>query len=396
MKKSLLALAAMTATGAFAQSSVTLYGNIDVAYGSHKTSNLNGTTIGKTAGVMDGSYAGSRFGFRGEEDLGGGTKVGFTIEQGISSTSADGFNKRVASAGHQIDGLGTYSTGNNRQTFAAIVSPFGTTRIGYQYTNSYDLVAFNDLSRSEFQGGNFQNGGVLGGLSTHANGTRANAITYISPSMSGFTAKVQVGQGAGRQVAETTLAAGLNGSTVNNNSYRGLMVQYAAGPLYAALAHSRSTQVSSVVTGTGNVQNAFGVKSDGAANVNTGSRPQTSLHWGVSYDLGVAKLSYVGAKNEGAPASATAVSVTKANQIAVRIPVGNFELIGSNGGAKKTTGTTVNNDVSGTFMGFNYNLSKRTVAYAYWGSEKDKNVTTATAALNYKDSKTAFGLRHAF
>jgi predicted porin len=37
MKKSLIALAALAATGAFAQSSVTLYGLADIAYGAHKT-----------------------------------------------------------------------------------------------------------------------------------------------------------------------------------------------------------------------------------------------------------------------------------------------------------------------------------------------------------------------
>jgi predicted porin len=79
------------------------------------------------------------------------------------------------------------------------------------------------------------------------------------------------------------------------------------------------------------------------------------------------------------------------------VPVGAFELIGSTGGIKKNTGATINNDVVGTFYGVNYNLSKRTVAYVYTGSEKEKMTTTvSTTAANYKDTKSVVGLRHAF
>jgi len=116
MKKSLIALAALAASGAvMAQSSVTLYGNVDVAFGNHKTESRDGTAFTKSSGVMDGSWAGSRLGFRGTEDLGGGLKASFTVEQGINPTSPEAFNQRVASFGQQIVGTSTYSTGNNRQ-----------------------------------------------------------------------------------------------------------------------------------------------------------------------------------------------------------------------------------------------------------------------------------------
>ena len=76
---------------------------------------------------------------------------------------------------------------------------------------------------------------------------------------------------------------------------------------------------------------------------------------------------------------------------------GAAELVASTGDAKKTTGTTLNNDVKGSFIGVNYNLSKRTVAYVYTGTEKDKAVTAvSTTAANYKDTKSVVGLRHQF
>ena len=408
MKKTLIALAAIAATSAFAQSSVTMYGNVDVGYGTQKTTNLDGTVSTKSAGVMDGSYAGSRIGFRGTEDLGGGLKANFVVEQGIAPTAADGFNKRTGAAFHQVDGIGTYSTGNNRQTYAGLSGGFGEVRAGYQYTNSYDLVAFNDLSRSEFQGGGFQNG--TSGLSTasaHANGTRANAITYISPNLSGLTIKAQIGQGAGRATMENNSAAGVNGYKANNNAYTSLMAAYAQGPVFLGAVYSKAalkTEAGAAAAAappySGTVvttQNAFGAVSAVTAPTNTAERPQTAMTYGGSYDLGVAKLSFTMAKVEGAPASATAESVVKSRQYSVKVPVGAFELIASTGGLKKTTGTTLNNDFAGTFVGANYNLSKRTVAYVYTGSEKDKTVTTAsTTAANYKDQKSVVGLRHAF
>jgi len=200
MKKTLIALAAFAATGAFAQSTVTLYGNVDIGYGAHKTTSRDGTAFTKSSGVMDGSWAGSRLGFRGEEDLGGGLKAEFTLEQGINPTSNNGFNQRVASGAHQLaDATGTaFAASNNRQSFLGLKGGFGSVRVGYQYTNSYDVVAFQGYSLSEFQGGNYQN-------QTHANGTRANAITYISPAFSGVTLKAPFRSGTGRSTASPML-----------------------------------------------------------------------------------------------------------------------------------------------------------------------------------------------
>ena len=400
MKKSLIALAALAATSAFAQSSVTMYGNIDVGYGTNKTTNLNGTVATKSSGVMDGSYAGSRIGFRGTEDLGGGLKANFVIEQGIAPTAADGFNKRTAAAFHQVDSAGTYSTGNNRQSFVGVSGGFGEIRAGYQYTNSYDLVAFNDLSRAEFQGGNFQNGtsGIIGAPIAHANGTRANAITYISPKIGALTIKAQIGQGTGRKEMSNNSAAGVNGYNANNNAYTSLMAAYAQGPVFLAAAYSKSDQKVDNAT-AGDTLDIFGaaLATQPTHATNTAVRSQTAMTYGGSYDLGMAKLSFTMSKVEGAGATATVESVNKTRQYSVRVPVGAYELVASTGGLKRTTSGAINNDFKGSFYGVNYNMSKRTVAYVYTGSEKDAAVTAVSAtAANYKDTKSVVGLRHSF
>jgi predicted porin len=79
MKKTLIALAAVAATGAaFAQSSVTLYGVADASLAkvTGKSAYLS------SAGTMNNGT--SRWGVRGTEDLGGGLKAGFNFEQGLS------------------------------------------------------------------------------------------------------------------------------------------------------------------------------------------------------------------------------------------------------------------------------------------------------------------------
>ena len=79
MKKSLIALAALAATGAaFAQSSVTLFGVVDLAYENVKTN------AGRVSGLSPSSNSSSRIGFRGVEDLGGGLSAVFRLEQGIN------------------------------------------------------------------------------------------------------------------------------------------------------------------------------------------------------------------------------------------------------------------------------------------------------------------------
>ncbi len=77
MKKSLTALAALAtvATAAQAQSSVTLYGIFDPTLISIKTKNASSITA-----LSHGGAASSRWGFRGEEDLGGGLKAFFNLE----------------------------------------------------------------------------------------------------------------------------------------------------------------------------------------------------------------------------------------------------------------------------------------------------------------------------
>lgn len=126
MKKSLIALAVLAASGAaFAQSSVTLYGVADVVI--HKDK-------GVSSKMTSGGVSASRLGFKGTEDLGGGLKANFKFEQGIDLTTgaASGFGREATvglSGGFGDIRFGRMSTafddfaGATNPVFDSVLSP---------------------------------------------------------------------------------------------------------------------------------------------------------------------------------------------------------------------------------------------------------------------------------
>ncbi|MFP3742717.1 porin [Achromobacter sp. SIMBA_011] len=147
MKKSLLAAAMLTAFAGIAQAetSVTLYGVIDTGIGYNKVSgtvdagnNAAGQPLRKDVGasrigMINGVQAGSRWGLRGSEDLGDGLRAMFTVESGFDSgngTAQQGrlFN-RQATVGLANDSWGSLEFGRQTTvggTFLAEIDPFYT------------------------------------------------------------------------------------------------------------------------------------------------------------------------------------------------------------------------------------------------------------------------------
>ncbi|MFX1675684.1 porin [Paraburkholderia sp. A2WS-5] len=135
MKKTMMAaaLAGVFATAAQAQSSVTLYGLIDA--GVTYTNNQAGHSAWQqTSGTVNGS----RWGLRGGEDLGGGLKAVFTLENGFSiNNGAAGQNNRLF----------------GRQAFVGLASDqFGAVTLGRQYDSLIDFVAPISLVASPYGG----------------------------------------------------------------------------------------------------------------------------------------------------------------------------------------------------------------------------------------------------
>ena len=102
MKKSLIAIAALAAAGAAAaQSSVTMYGQVNTGYEYSKTDTTIGgqKTTTKTTGFQNDRVKTSRLGFKGEEALGNGLSATFALEMGFDSANGEfaaiAFNRRA-------------------------------------------------------------------------------------------------------------------------------------------------------------------------------------------------------------------------------------------------------------------------------------------------------------
>ncbi|MDR5741161.1 MULTISPECIES: porin [unclassified Caballeronia] len=145
--------------------SVTLYGLID--YGVNYQSNSGGgRVIGGSSGIMQGS----RWGFKANEDLGGGLAAIFQLENGF-----DAGNGRSLQGGAQF----------GRQAWLGLSSnAYGTVTLGRQYDS---LVTFVEtrMNSSNYGGGTTAHPGDLDNLN---NSKRVNnSIKYMSPSLGGFT-----------------------------------------------------------------------------------------------------------------------------------------------------------------------------------------------------------------
>ena len=402
MKKSLIALAALAAvSAASAQSSVTLYGVVDIGYGVQNTQSRDGTGSLRSSGVMDGDNAGNRIGFRGTEDLGGGLKANFVVEQGISPTSGNLFMQRNNTAGQQVGtaasntvvlggtlpGASTgFSTATNRQSYVGLSSDsIGTFNIGYQYTINYELGTLSGYNiGSEGIPGAFVH--LLG--NTIVGGTRANGMTYISPSFGGgFTVRAQYGANGANPESARLVTAGVSASE-NTGRRFGLMGQYANGPLSASLGY---TTLRSTTVGGGTIP-------AGTANVNTASRSANLTQLGASYDFGVVKLA--GTYNtgkDGGTVGSTVSSRYRSYQVGLSAPFGAvvpFVSLGrgyilADGGGARTA------DYKQAQVGVRYSLSKRTTAYAMYGRMTDDAATIANGNA-YKDTKTVVGVAHSF
>ena len=177
MKKTLLASAlGLVALGAHAQSSVTLYGIVDTGLGWQNSSTSLSSGAKPSPGghsvvkMINGIWAGSRFGLKGSEDLGGGTKAIFTLEEGFNS----------ATGAESTSGL-MFS----RQAWVGMTNTqFGTLTAGRQYTSYYTLLS--PYSPTTWLTGAY--GAHPGDIDSLDTLYRANnSLVYTSPSFGGLT-----------------------------------------------------------------------------------------------------------------------------------------------------------------------------------------------------------------
>lgn len=232
MKKSLLAaalVAGFAATGAQAETSVTLYGIIDggVQYQKFKGTNAAGASVSRDYfGAASGVNSGNRWGLKGSEDLGNGLKAVFTLESGFNigtgqSEQGGRLFGRQATVGLQGDSWGLIELG--RQTniaskyFAGVASPFAV---------------------------DFGQAAIGSAFSAAGSQRYDNMLMYQTPKFAGF----QFGVGYSFNADGAQQADLVNGDNPNTRAWT-TGLRYGNGPLEAALTYDSIKQPDTVVGG---------------------------------------------------------------------------------------------------------------------------------------------------
>lgn len=349
MKKSLIALAVLAASGAaMAQSSVTLYGLADVWFGSVKNTlgvpvGAGGKSVFGVEGVAavgsirntkldSGGVNSSRWGIKGSEDLGGGLKANFLLEQGFSID-----NGAQAEAGQAF----------SRQSYVGLSGGFGEVKLGKVWT-AYDDVS--GASNAVFDSKLAPLNHVFASTAYSAN--PGSTIYYATPTFSGFAGAVSYSLGEDKT------------ATTDATSVTSFNVTYGAGPLAAQLGY----QVEDNATGT--------------------DAKFTRL--GGSYDFGVvvAKATY------GKVSNFNNVNGQDADeyQIGLDVPVSAALTVSASYASSKDDVVGFDQKRTGYGIAASYTLSKRTFLYGGYTSNKATNDGAADDKLNI----LAVGVQHRF
>jgi len=346
MKKTLVAVAAMAAvTGAMADA--TIYGTIDQAIQSDKTT--AGIAKADTKRAITGSLnGGSAIGFKGTEDLGEGLKASFLTEFGVETSGQYG------------------STISNRQSFVGLEGGFGSVNVGRQYSNTFLATCGFDIAGCPALVGNLA---IFTILDSDTDVRRSNQINYNLPSfVPGLS--VQVGKSYGEV---TKVGANAVNNAGDGTNYT---LSYTTGPLAATIASE---------TRDNNAGPGLYVNTPAAS---TTSKRKSSVT-GLSYDAGVAKVTYTAAKT-----TVGAGATSKGSNVGISVPLSQATTIGYESGTGETNAarSTVSKLKAST-LSLNYSLSKRTLAYARVASHAE---TAATGVNTLKINQSAVGILHNF
>ena len=265
MKKTLLAAAVVGAFSvtAHAQSSVTLYGLIDagIAYTSNSTTTA-GASGSKNFRATSGLINGSRWGLKGSEDLGGGNKAIFVLENGFSiNNGQSGQNGRMfgrqAFVGLQNDKFGAVTIGRQYDSLVDYLAPltlngssFGGTIASHPYDNDNTNNPFRVNNSVKYSSANY-NGLTFGGLYGFSNkaGDFANnrafsaGVNYANGPLTVAAAYLERQGNPGNNNTSGAVDTSNGGDSVFNASKQrvwGIGGNYAFGPATVGLVYTHS------------------------------------------------------------------------------------------------------------------------------------------------------------
>jgi len=335
MKKSLLALAVLGAFAgaASAQSSVTIYGLVDLAVtkGNGDTA-PNGGANGLSEAYTMKQSSSSRLGFRGNEDMGGGLSAQFQLEQRFTPD----------------DGQQSTPLYGGRSYVQVTHSAAGSIYMGREYgpefwpavkTDPFGWDGVGQISTMQYAGFTTTRNGASSVRTSNTGGYRGK----FGP----VSAQLAVSLGEGVATA---------GRAVSGN------LEYAGGPIYVGVGGERIT----------------GGDADGTQLINIGG----------AYDFGVVRpILYFARSKIGPAGTITGQDV----MVALTAPIGPGKLKGAWSRMDPNTAAGgVNDQVTKIALGYDYSLSKRTNVYVDYGRFTSQVVGSTT------NQAVAVGMKHTF
>lgn len=373
-------MAALAATSAFAQSSVTIDGYFDRGY-----TVTNSTNDLKDVKGISSSAGTTTVGIKGVEDLGGGLKIGFSVN--TDWAEAGGLTQDGAAASTTPTAGGTFG---NSQSFIELISakagkvqfgninnemlgaatgvsaPAFSTGVGSSYSSSWSVL--NGYGTGNTNKNNQVLATAAGATGAGARGIRqVNTVKYVSPTFAGFTVAY------GQALKNDSGAA----SEVSTVGVTDMSVTYANGPLTAVYASLK-----------------YKVGSDGGINSGTtviaANSDNTHTLLGASYQVLPSLKLHAGTGSS--KASADSIANSTFTQYGVTYTMGQFDIMAQQ--ATVNDKNSANFDRKMTGLGVNYNFSKTARAYVRYDSLNSDTQHAASSGSEVK--RTAIGISKAF
>lgn len=348
MKKSLIALAVagvVSAPAFAATSNVDIYGVMSVSVDWIDTNDA----AADGSDIVTGADKVSRIGFKGSEDLGGGMKAVWQLEE-------------------QINTGGAFA---HRNTFVGLAGGFGTVLMG-RHDTPYKLATGKLDPFADSIGDYNAIIGQTDALGNTYDNRAAGTVAYISPTFSGFHAAVAY---VGAKNAET--------AGQDNAEAWSLMGMYDNGPIFASLAYE-----------------AFSGAAGAGSTTTTGT---DAMKLGLGYTFGATKLGLV---YETISDDAVASNVERdAWYVSLSHAMGPITLKAAYGKADDAKSAPVDEGATFMALGVDYNMSKRTTVYAVYadlGNDTNANFDlgysggTAASAAGNDISGFSIGIKHSF
>ena len=394
MKKSLLAVAALSAIAgaAQAQSSVTIYGVLDAGYANQKSDGAGASALSKASNsiIASSMEQTSRLGFKGTEDLGGGMSAIFTVETGLQPTneSASVWNNRQSFVGLKKNGAGTFTIGTQ---YTPAFQALSATDVGQTNNMPGSAVYPQTMSGSNGNPGAkpFATAGGPGGATDGVTVRTSNTVNAQSDKFAGFSLGASYTQN-GTTVTPTNTTA-----TTANHTGWGVKADYTWNKLYVVLAANKlksSDTQGGVVTLTNPAPAAWTAANGG---VNT---QDNQAYAAATYDFGILKayLQYINRKDTST-INTNYYAQRRAQQIGVRSYITPTIEGWANVGNGRVTTFGASNPSSNFVAwqaGLNYYLSKRTNVYGIYGANNQSSAAPVNPSLNV--NAFAVGVRHTF